>query len=88
MYIHTHVHILFTITTKIRNTFLCTYGYAHFLYFMVFGFYRMQDSIEAEREEQERWINKDVILTKMMMDSVEGKTMSFIYYGNTLLHIT
>ena len=39
------------------------------LVFCVFGFYRMQGGIEAEREEQERWINKDV---KKMMDSVEG----------------
>ena len=29
----------------------------------------MQGGIEAEREERERWINKDV---KKMMDSVEG----------------
>ena len=34
-----------------------------------FGFYRMQGGIEAEREERERWINKDV---KKMMDSVAG----------------
>ena len=29
----------------------------------------MQGGIEAEREERERWINKDV---KKMKDSVEG----------------
>ena len=29
----------------------------------------MQGGIEAEREERERWINKDI---KKMMDSVEG----------------
>ena len=39
------------------------------LVFYGFGFYRMQGGIEAEREERERWINKDI---KKMMDSVEG----------------
>ena len=39
------------------------------LYTVWFGFYRMQGGIEAEREERERWINKDV---KKMMDSVAG----------------
>ena len=40
----------------------------------------MQGGIEAEREERERWINKDV---KKMMDSVEGcsvsETMQLLY---------
>ena len=38
---------------------------------LFFGFYRMQGGIEAEREERERWINKDV---KKMKDSVEGNS--------------
>ena len=65
------------VTTKIGNTYLFSmYGYVHFLYFMVSGSYRMQGGIEAEREERERWINKDV---KKMMDSVEGEIMQFLY---------
>ena len=39
------------------------------MYTLWFGLYRMQGGIEAEREERERWINKDV---KKMMDSVSG----------------
>ena len=46
------------------------------LYFLRFGFYRMQGGIEAEREERERWINKDV---KKMIDSVAG-TASYCCY--------
>ena len=36
----------------------------------------MQGGVEAEREERERWINKDV---KKMMDSVEGKTRTVAF---------
>ena len=75
----------FTVTTKIRNTYLCgtyAYGYVRFLYFMVFGFYRMQGGIEAEREEWERWINR----VKKMMDSVGDEIIPFLVIF--LLHIT
>ena len=59
---------------------VCMITYVKFLYFVFFGIYRMQGGIEAEREERERWINKDV---KKMMDSVEGcsvsETMQLLY---------
>ena len=45
--------------------------YVKFLYFVFFGIYRMKGGIEAESEERERWINKDV---KKMMDPVEGNS--------------
>ena len=50
----------------ISLVFSCWVTYVHFVWF---GFYRMQGGIEAEREERERWINKDL---KKMMDSVAG----------------
>ena len=43
---------------------MCIHVYIYIRIFMY-----MQGGIEAEREEPERWINKDV---KKMMDSVEG----------------
>ena len=55
----------------IRLCLVCMITYVKFLYFLFFGIYRMQGGIEAEREERERWINKDV---KKMMDSVEGNS--------------
>ena len=47
---------------------------------VVLYFYRLQGGIEAEKEEREKWINKDI---KKMMDSAKG--IIICTYNNNFL---